>query len=175
VYDEGWGPDAARLVRHTRHVFFIKPSLFVIADELEPADGKAHTYDALFHLDAAEVKVDGLQVATQDAGASLALLAFGADGVSLVKGQKEPAVQGWLPDSSSGYGGIRPIPTAVYRRQAQGKATLLYALSPSASPAPCPVKSLQLAGDALSVTLVDGSSKVYRFSPCAGLPAQSAP
>ncbi|HWH69666.1 MAG TPA: alginate lyase family protein, partial [Candidatus Sulfotelmatobacter sp.] len=34
-YDEGWGPKASRVLRQTRHVFFLKPDLFVIADELE--------------------------------------------------------------------------------------------------------------------------------------------
>jgi hypothetical protein len=167
VYDEGWGPDAKRLVRHTRHVFFVKPGLFVIADELEPKDDLPHAYEALFHLDAEEVKAEGLQVATQGQGPSLTILAFGAEGLDIVKGQKEPAVQGWLPDSSAGYGGIRPIPTAVFRKQAQGKVTLLYALCPSAASAPCPVTDLQLVDSTLTVRLADGSQKSIRFSKVA--------
>jgi len=137
VYDEGWGTHAVRLVKHTRHVFFVKPDLFVIADELEPKDDQPHTYEALFHLDAEDAKADGLQVVTQGKGPFLTVSAFGAESVTIVKGQKAPVVQGWLPDSSSGYGGIRPIPTAIYRKQATGKTTLLYALFPSAEPAGC--------------------------------------
>ena len=164
VYDEGWGSNSVRLVKHTRHVFFVKPDLFVIADELEPKDAQTHIYEALFHLDAEDVKVDGLQVATQGKGPVLTLLAFGAEDVAVIKGQKEPVVQGWLPDSSSGYGGVRPIPTAVYRKRAQGKTTLYYVLSPSATPAACPVKDVRLAGDTLKVTRTDGSEKSLRFS-----------
>jgi hypothetical protein len=159
VYDEGWGPKAERLIKQTRHVFFIKPDLFVIADELEPKDDQPHTYEALFHLDAEDVKVDGLQVVTQNKGPNLTLMAFGAECVTIVKGQKDPVVQGWLPDSSSGYGGIRPIPTAIYRKRAQGRTLMLYALYPSATPAPCPVKELQFADSTLKVLFVDGSEK----------------
>ena len=167
VYSEGWGTNAVRVVKHTRHVFFVKPDLFVIADTLEPKDEAVHTYEALFHLDAEEATADGLRVATQGKGPSLSLAAFGADGVSVVKGQKEPVVQGWLPDSSSGYGGIRPIPTAIFRKQATGKTTVLYALFPSAGAAAFPVKELRVDGNTLTVTRTDGPEKTVTFAPCA--------
>ena len=83
--------------------------------------------------------------------------------MSLVKGQKEPVVQGWLPDSSAGYGGVRPIPTAAYRKHAQGRTTMLYALCPSATSAPCPVKDVQFADTTLKVLFADGTEKVIRF------------
>ena len=161
-YDEGWGPKAERIAEHTRHVLFVKPDFFVVVDELAPKDDKVHTYEAMFHLDASDVKVDGLQVTTQDKGPGLTVLAFGADGVTIVKGQKEPVVQGWLPDSSSGYGGVRPIPTAIYRKQAQGKITMLYVLYPSAAVSvPCPVKNVQYS---VKISFVDGSEKEFNLS-----------
>lgn len=163
VYEEGWGPKAQRLVRQTRHVFYLKPDLVIVADELEPRDDKAHTYEALFHLDAGDAAVDGLRVATQNAGPNLTVLAFGADSVNIVKGQKEPVVQGWLPDHAGGYGGIRPIPTAIYRKEATGKITLLYALYPTAGAAACPVKSVELLTGRLTVRLVDGAEKTIPF------------
>lgn len=54
VYDEGYHAwhdqsEPAR-VRHTRRVLFIKPDLAVVADTLEPQDGKAHDYQARWHL-----------------------------------------------------------------------------------------------------------------------------
>jgi len=166
-YDEGWGPKALRGVKQTRHVFFIKPDFFVIADELVPNDSQLHTYEALFHLDAEDVKTNGLQVVTQGKGPCLTVTAFGADGVDIVKGQKAPVVQGWLPDASAGYGGIRPIPTALYRRQAQGKVTMLYVLFPSAVATPCAVKDVQLSAAALRVKYADGTDKVYPFQEAA--------
>jgi hypothetical protein len=163
VYDEGWGPQAQRLVRQTRHVFYLKPDLFIIADELEPRDGKPHTYEALFHLDAEDVVAEGLRVATQNAGPNLTVLAFGADSVQIVKGQKEPVVQGWLPDHGGGYGGIRPIPTAIYRKEAADSITLLYALCPTANAAACPVESVELSADSLTVHLTNGTEKTIQF------------
>ncbi len=163
AFEEGWGTKAERIVKHTRHAVFIKPEFFVIVDELEPKDDKIHSYEAMFHLDVQDVKADGLKVVTQDKGPVLTILAFGADSVGIVKGQREPVVQGWLPDSSTGYGGVRPIPTAVYRRQGQGKVTILYVLYPSAAVMPCPVKNLQYADNMLKINFEDGSEKKFKL------------
>jgi hypothetical protein len=163
VYAEGWGPQAERRVRQTRHVFFLKPDLFIVADELEPQDAQPHTYEALFHLDAPAATVDGLRVLTQNTGPNLTVAAFGADSVRIVQGQKEPVVQGWLPDHAAGYGGIRPIPTAIYRKEAAGKIVLLYALCPNAQAAVCRVADATLMADVLQVRLTDGTKKVIPF------------
>jgi len=77
--------------------------------------------------------------------------------VSVVKGQTEPVVQGWLPDSSAGYGGVRPIPTAIYRKQAAGTVRQLYALVPSAGAPAMPVAALNMDEAALTVTRKDGA------------------
>jgi len=163
MYEEGWGPEARRLVRHTRHVFYLKPNLFIIADELEPRDGKPHTYETLFHLDAENAAADALRVTTQNAGPNLTVLAFGADSVKIVKGQKDPVVQGWLPDDAGGYGGIRPIPTAIYRKEAASAVTLVYALCPAAGTATCPVMFAEVLADRLTVRLTDGKEKTIQF------------
>ena len=172
VYDEGWGPKAERRVRQTRHVFFLKPDLFIIADELEPLDSLPHTYEALFHLNAPTATVDGLRVLTQNTGPNLAVIAFGADSVRIVQGQKEPVVQGWLPDHASGYGGIRPIPTAIYRKEAAGKAVMIYALCPTPQAAECRVADATLAADELKVRLTDGSEKTIHFQRASAKAAQ---
>jgi hypothetical protein len=162
-YDEGWGPKAVRSVTHTRHVFFLKPDLFIIADELVPRDGKPHTYDALFHLDAPEAAPDGLQVATQNPGPNLTIQAFGLDSVQIVKGQTNPVVQGWLPERAGGYGGIKPIPTAIYQKSAPGQTLLLFALYPTSGPASCPVADVGFASDQLTVRLRDGTERTAHF------------
>jgi len=77
---------------------FYQADLFIIADELKSADGKPHDCEALFHLDAPDVVVNALRVTTQNSGPNLSITAFGAEGVKIVKGQKQPVVQGWLPD-----------------------------------------------------------------------------
>ena len=165
AYEEGWGPKSERRLRQVRHVFFLKPDLFVIADRFEPADNQTHTYEALFHLDAPEAKAEGLKVTTETSGPNLALLAFAADSVKIVQGQKEPVVQGWLPDPKAGYGGIKPIPTAIYAKSARGPTTMMYALYPTAGPADCPVTGIRLESNELTVQLKNGHERRVRFKP----------
>jgi hypothetical protein len=100
------------------------------------------------------------------------VLAFGADSVKIVKGQKEPVVQGWLPDHGGGYGGIRPIPTAIYRKEATGNVTLLYALCPTAGAAACSMKSAEFLADRLTVRLTNGTEKIIQFQRLAPLRTQ---
>jgi hypothetical protein len=155
-FDEGWGPAGLRNVTHTRHLFFFKPDFFVIEDELEPLDDKPHNYEALFHLNAPEATMDALQVSTKNSGPNLTIRALNVDAVKIVKGQKEPVVQGWLPDRSGGYGAMKPIPTAVYTKSATGKTTMLYVLWPSPKEAVCAVKNANVRDDTLVVETTDG-------------------
>lgn len=161
-YEEGWGPKADRIVKQTRHVFFVKPDFFVVVDDLEPADDKPHTYEAMFHLDAPDVAVDGLSIATKNKGPNLTVLAFGADSVRIVKGQKDP-VQGWLPAHGE-YGAVRPIPTAIYQKKAAGKTQMIYALVPTKDAAACPVKRATVSGGKLTLALSGGTEKAIQFS-----------
>ena len=145
-------------------MLFFKPDLFVIVDELEPRDGKAHTYETLFHLDAPSVDVEGLRVATQGAGPSLTVAGFGADAVKIVKGQTEPTVQGWLPDHAAGYGGVKPIPTAIYAKASAGPVTLCYALYASPGAATCPVTDIKATTETLTVRMADGTRREAKLT-----------
>ncbi len=133
VYDEGFGKRDQRPARHTREILFLKPEqLFVVRDTLEPLDGKPHSYEALWHLDANTVDLDAPTgiAETHDPGANLRIVPLwvGAgprarpevgqpQGVAptarLVKGQEAPTVQGWMPQGH-GIRGVRPIPTIVH-------------------------------------------------------------
>jgi hypothetical protein len=163
-YDEGWGPEGRHDVQHTRHLFFIKPDFFVIADELECTDAKPHLFEAVFHLNAPDAKIDGLRVSTEMPGPNLTIRGFGLDSVKIVKGQKEPVVQGWLPDRSAGYGGIKPIPTAIYSKTGTGKTTVLYALWPSSKAADCPITEIRFTSNELAIRMTDGKEKQIHFS-----------
>src|SRR5262249_32403104 len=155
-FDEGWGPEGLRNMTHTRHVFFLKPDFFVIADDLLSLDDKPHAFEALFHLDTPEVTVRDLEVITKNSGPNLAIRAFGVESVKIINGQKEPVVQGWLPDSSAGYGGIKPIPTAVYTKTATGMTAMIYVLWPSSNAAACPVADVRFSSEELAVRMNDG-------------------
>jgi hypothetical protein len=162
-YDEGYGPDALRPVKQTRHVFFLKPDVFIVADQMEPSGNQSHLYESLFHLDATEAVINGMTVTTVNEGPNLTIKAIGSDRVHIVKGQKEPFVQGWIPDNSSGYGGIRPIPTAVFQKEAAGNCTMLYVLWASKNKESCPVANIELAGNILEVSYKDGTRKTIQF------------
>ncbi|MEI7733247.1 MAG: alginate lyase family protein [Verrucomicrobiota bacterium] len=163
VYEEGYGASAARVARQVRHVYFFKPDLFVVLDELESRDGKAHEYQSLFHIDANEAVVDGLKVSTGEKGPNLTIIGVGVDTVQIVKGQKEPVVQGWLPDRG-GYGAIKPIPTAIYRKTGSGKVVSAYVLCPIRQGATGTVTGAQLTGNELRLTLANGQEKVLKLA-----------
>ncbi len=123
-------------------------------------DGKAHHFEALYHLDAEEVAVEGLRVTTKNNGPNLTLISLGPEDVRIIKGQKAPVVQGWLPEAAQGYGGIRPIPTAVFSKQASGKARFYTVLYPTRTGAVCPVREVKMVANGLTLLMADGSEKM---------------
>jgi len=135
VYDQGFGSRENRPARHTREVLFAKRErLFLVRDTLTSLDGKPHSYEALYHLDAAEVDVDNAKgtVETRDAAAAnLRIVPFCTQSLTtrIVKGQETPVVQGWMP-RGHGIRGVRPIPTVVYECRSARPVTFLVALQP---------------------------------------------
>ncbi len=134
VYDEGFGKRDQHPIRQTREVLFLKPErLFVVRDVLESLDGKPHSYEALWHLDANAVDADADKgiVETHDAGANLRIVSSCDKGLKarMVKGQETPTVQGWIP-LGHGIRGVRPIPTVVYECQSAESVTLLTVFQP---------------------------------------------
>lgn len=161
-YTEGWGAHADRIVKQTRHLwFFKKEKCFVVADDLEPLDGKPHTYEALFHLNAPGAAAAGLRVDTKNPdGPNLAVYGIGPDAVRIVKGQTKPEVQGWI-SLGSNYGGLRQVPTAVFSKTAvQGPTSMVYVLYPTPAGRESALKAARLKGDKLTLELADGSEKI---------------
>lgn len=50
-FEDGFGPAHAQLAVHKREVRFCRPDFFCVEDTLTSADGTAHDYELLFHLD----------------------------------------------------------------------------------------------------------------------------
>jgi Heparinase II/III N-terminus/Heparinase II/III-like protein len=104
---------------HTRHVIFLKPWYYIAVDFLE---GKGqHTYDAHFHLDAPDAKINKTTLAVNTLridSVQLGLFPMDVEGlkVKIVKGQKDP-ILGWLPREK------RQIPTIVYSEKKEAPAT----------------------------------------------------
>jgi hypothetical protein len=145
AYTSGYGPQNEVKVAHTRHIFFARPEYWIVTDFLNPADGKPHRYESMFHLDADEVVVDertkSARTANRDAG-NLAIIPPADDGlrVRVVSGQEEPVVQGWI--LKSGYT-MRTLPTAVFEREQSGPASFLYVLYPTSPGVECPISRME--------------------------------
>jgi hypothetical protein len=157
VYDEGYGPDAARTVRHTRKVIFLKgmdsglpaPCLLVI-DRLTPTDDAAHTYELLWHLNAETAVADGLAVHSADAGQpNLTILPAQAPNlaVRVVSGQETSEFQGWKAIKNHQQGEYAPTPTAIYEWTVIGPARLVTLLYPSRPGETCPVAAVSASSD----------------------------
>lgn len=171
-YDEGWGPDARRLATHQRCVVFLLPDILVVRDRLTPSDSEPHRYEALFHLNAPEAIVSGHTIMTRRNGPNLQITAFGPDGIQLVKGQTNPAVLGWIPDSSLGYGGIRPIQTAVCYREAIGPVEFFFVIRPTRGNADesSPPRSITMSDEALTIEWSEDSRRSARWRWASPLP-----
>lgn len=132
VYDSGYGPENKVRVSHRRQVVFVKPDYWLVIDTMTPEDAAAHYYEAIFHLDADEAKVDSgtKSVTVEYDGHAFRILPLSTEGleVEIVQGRKKPTVQGWLPTGR--HNELRPIPTAVFRRSGSGPTVMAYALIP---------------------------------------------
>lgn len=135
VYDKGFGRRDHRPARHTREVTFLKKSgLFLVRDTLESLDGKPHSYQALFHLDAREIETDresGVVETRDQKTANLRIVPLSKQGLktTIVRGQETPVVQGWLP-RGHGIRGVRPIPTVTYERRSANPVRFLTVFQP---------------------------------------------
>jgi hypothetical protein len=131
TYDFGYGLSNAVRVAHTRRVLFAKPDYWILADHLAPQDGARHHYEAMFHLDQATATIgNGSAVSVESEHGKFTILPLPHEGlsVSIVQGQKQPEVQGWLPTGE--HNKLCPIPTAVYRWESDRASTAVFLLLP---------------------------------------------
>ncbi len=163
VYEQGFGRREDCPARHVREVAFLKQAqLFVVRDTLEPLDGKAHSYQALFHLDAEEVNVDteGGIVETRDPQvANLRIVPLSGEGLKtrIVRGQESPVVQGWLP-KSHGIRGVRPIPTVEYERRSAEPVCFVTVFQPLRGGSEDRVSAVTARDDTVDVTYSSGKA-----------------
>lgn len=169
VYDSGFGPGGEVQVTQTRQVLFVKPDYWLVVDDFVPADDKPHTYEALFHLEAATAQVDEATsaVTVEEGGAGLRIipLARQRPQVTIVQGQQEPVVQGWLPTGKHNV--LRPIPTAVFRWQATGRTRMVYALVPGEG-GRWPLASATGRAEGVVVSLTAGGNDCLEWDGPAG-------
>ena len=131
-YNEGFGKERIKVL-HTRSIFFLKSRFWIMTDILEPTDNLNHTYESLFHLNAEyATQADCPEgICTHNKTESI----FGIYPITkhplnirIVKGQKEPQIQGW--EFYDGGAKIRPIPTAIFSLNTKGCVVISYVLIP---------------------------------------------
>ena len=136
-----------------------------------PADDKVHSYESLFHLNAAGATCEGLTVTSKEEGANLQIMAAPHEGltVKIVQGQEQPEYQGW---TERNFTTMKPIATAVYQWQAKGPCQVTYVLTPRAATqegplvgvTPLEVSDTPALGTALQLQFADGSQDVYYYA-----------
>ena len=62
-----------------------------------------------------------------------------------------------------GYGGIRPIPTAIFHTTSAVPATVCYVLGPGPGAAACPVRDVAASGRSLRMTMEDGTVRTLEW------------
>ena len=128
-----------------------------------PADDALHTYQLLWHLNAAAVETNGLSVRSADPGQpNLALIPSRTTGMSVrvVSGQETPEFQGWMGIKNHQQGEYVPTPTAIYEWTVAGPARLVTLLYPTRPGESCPVAAVDASSDVaateIRLSLVDG-------------------
>jgi hypothetical protein len=172
TYEEGYGPQAARAVSHTRKVIALKQApdglgpFLLVVDRLVPAGEDAHDYQVLWHLNANAARVSGLVVhSTDEDVANLAIVPARAPGlgIALIVGQATPEWQGWIAIKHHQQGQYAPTPTASYTVRASGPLRLVTALYPTPAGAQCPLIGVGAPADvdetAIRLLLADGAGR----------------
>jgi len=175
VYQDGYGRGGELDIEHRRCILWVKPAYFIVVDTLKPTDDGEHTYEALFHLDAADASIDGLAVRSPNDGeANVKIVALPDPATSLitVKGEKDEPVQGWSS------GPWRAVPCAIYRKAATGLVRLAFVVAPWGSDQECPVAAVTSAdvqgrGLAGAVGLANGETHRFLFADEPGTPVRS--
>ncbi len=137
TYSDGYAGRVGRAVTHRRRLMFFKRPegtrpFFAVVDRLAAGDGKSHSYEQIWHLQAGEF--ESLQplsfVARYPNGARLAA-AFSDSAAKIVdkRGQKEPELQGWNPGRWDKHN-ASPIATPVLCGPLQGSRRIVTVFQP---------------------------------------------
>lgn len=133
TYADGFEKDAARPLRHTRAMIYLRDIGWVVVDRVEGHG--THRIEPLWHFHPdREVTVEGDQIVTTDPGdGHLRIQPVGGLDwtVEIVQGREEPHPQGWY---SRKYGELQPAPCAVYEATIDRAATFAWVMTPGGEP-----------------------------------------
>ncbi len=114
-YDEGYGPDGAVDIVHTRTVTLRSPDVVEVRDRFDSRDGLAHRAEILFHVLRDHYSAADGEFVSREDGANVRLSAVRTDGgevdFACVRGGEEPDLRGWAkPDVPPATGPNLPVP-----------------------------------------------------------------
>ena len=163
VYADGYG-EAHLAVTHTRRFLFVKaeaglPPLFIAVDRLHAPDDGQHSYEILWHLHDNPTTLSGRAVSSvYDDGVGITV-ASSDGGIGIVRGQKAPVYQGWLPYHGVGDVEHFPIPTVLNTGRFTGDHRIVTVLCPFDGGTPR-IASVRASADAaeksIIIALADG-------------------
>lgn len=162
VYRDGYGPDNALDVVHTRRVLYMRDrDYFVIFDTLSPDDDAEHQYEALFHLDTTQVATgeDKSVTSLNEGQSNLTITPAGDMDLQIVTGKADEPVQGWAN------GPWRAVPTAIYGVRGTGVVHMAFVLEPVGTEQERQVSQVRRVEEhdtaiALELTFTDGTRQV---------------
>ena len=169
-------PETLDTVTHGRRILFVKPDFWVVHDTLTARDAADHTFDVLYHMEAATATVAPATHAVTSAcdnSPNVTIFPLSRPGleVSIVKGKTEPPVQGWTSCNKRWH----PIPTAIFHGPWRERGDFMCALYPFPDGGKCPIVSTSALANARGMKLVfdDGSEHIYAANDEAGQTLQS--
>jgi len=180
IYDQGYGSDNKPIATQTRRVLFIKPDLFLIVDTLAPNDTTSHSYQARWHLDTLNSKLDPAtqQCVTTDPGLpNLAIIPLALSGLvsRTVSAQTEPELLGWYLSFRDKVP-RRAATTLLQNKHGVGIQTFITLLAPIRVGASNPVAAVsQSQADSTLVTLTDGRRFTIHLGPGQSLRVSGKP
>jgi len=176
---EGWGQSRTRPAVTRRHLFFMKPDVWVVIDAFKALDAASHTYSGVFHCSDDVVATDATsqrvtvqlmpgefdpdsRTSVTSAKPSLTItpLVTGGQTLQVVKGQDSPTIFGYQFDKDTTHK-KQPIPSVRYNRTVTGDTQMAYALAaaPSAgSPRTPTITRAATSSDTYGVTMSFGAA-----------------
>lgn len=147
-YNEGFGDDNNVSVEHNRTIRLEKNKFWILTDTFIPSDTLPHTYETWFHFNTSLYEIDetkGIVYSNAQSIANIAIVNIGANqSCTVVTGQKEPEIQGWVSISNNGGNNYEcaPVATPVFSTSGTGKIENTYLFIPYKTGEEMPVKEV---------------------------------
>ncbi len=144
---EGWGPTRARPAVTRRHVFFMKPDVWVVIDAFKALDSNTHNYSGIFLCNDETVVQDSAtqrvtvqlvpgefdpysrtNVTTAKPSLTITPLLDNGQTLQVIKGQETPTIFGFHFDYISSFK-MQAIPAVRYDRSVTGDTQMTYVLA----------------------------------------------